>query len=131
MRRTIVATSYLGAFRKTLILVGKTPIGRQLPVCRQASASLPLLLLLPMLVSQLPAVHRGVLFEKQALHVLQTYFSMSLHRVGGKDDGGRRSPWVVVASSSQITVKSLDYNRRLGHGGIFKLLLSNSRNSSM
>ncbi len=68
-------------------LVGKTPIGRQLPVCRQASASLPLLLL-PMLVSQLPAVHRGVLFEKQALHVLQTYFSMSLHRVGGKDDGG-------------------------------------------
>ncbi|KLO09223.1 hypothetical protein SCHPADRAFT_834236, partial [Schizopora paradoxa] len=41
-----------------------------------------------MLVSKLPSVHRGTLFEKQALHVLQTYFSMSLHRVGGKDDGG-------------------------------------------
>ncbi|KAG6379858.1 hypothetical protein JVT61DRAFT_10418 [Boletus reticuloceps] len=38
--------------------------------------------------SKLSAVHRGTAFEQRSLQLLQTHFSMSLRRVGGKSDGG-------------------------------------------
>lgn len=40
------------------------------------------------LSSPLSAVHRGVAFEERCLRVLQNNLSMTLHRVGGKSDGG-------------------------------------------
>lgn len=36
----------------------------------------------------LSAVHRGVAFEERCLKILQSNLSMTLHRVGGKADGG-------------------------------------------
>lgn len=36
----------------------------------------------------LSAVHRGVAYEQWSMKFLQEHFSMSLHRVGGRSDGG-------------------------------------------
>jgi hypothetical protein len=40
------------------------------------------------LTSHLSTVHRGTIFEDRSLHLLQQDMSMSLKRVGGKEDGG-------------------------------------------
>ena len=40
------------------------------------------------LTSHISTVHRGTIFEERSLHLLQRDMSMSLKRVGGKEDGG-------------------------------------------
>ncbi|CAL1709073.1 unnamed protein product [Somion occarium] len=53
-------------------------------------------------LSTLSAVHRGVEFEKRSLKILQENLSMSLRRVGGREDGGvdLQGWWWVPASGN-------------------------------
>lgn len=50
----------------------------------------------------LSTVNRGTLFEERSLAILQTHMSMSLRRVGGKNDGGidLQGWWWVPSSTS-------------------------------
>ncbi|TFK47580.1 hypothetical protein OE88DRAFT_1665786 [Heliocybe sulcata] len=58
------------------------------------------------------ATHKGVAFEKRSLRILQEHLSMSLQRIGGKDDGGvdLRGWWWLPPP--HMTVNNANEDRR-------------------